>query len=109
MIAVANAASLPPARRRLVTLMQDVNFGRVEGLLVHGGEPVFNPPPRVLREFKPGGENGCRPEAQLRDFELKKEVVALLQYFSQVQNATVHSIEIRHGLPLKATVEEDAA
>ena len=68
MAAVVMAASLPPARRRLVTLMQALNFGRIEGLHVQGGEPDFTPLPRVIR-----------------------------------------SIEVKHGLPFKMTVEEDAA
>ena len=34
----ATKRSLSPARRRLLALLQDLNFGRVEGLVVRGGE-----------------------------------------------------------------------
>ena len=37
--------SLTPARRRLVELMQEVNFGRIERLKVRDWEPVLDPPP----------------------------------------------------------------
>src|SRR5262245_12568756 len=55
-------ASLPPSRRELLRLMQKINFGRIEGLIVHDGNPVLIPPPAVIRELKFGGENGPRPE-----------------------------------------------
>lgn len=42
---VTTKASLTPARRRLLELMQEINFGRIEGLAVRGGEPVLDPPP----------------------------------------------------------------
>jgi len=31
--------------------MQEVNYGRIKGLQVRNGEPVFDPPPDVLRLF----------------------------------------------------------
>jgi len=37
-------AALSPARRRLVELMQEINYGRIERLEVRDGEPVFDPP-----------------------------------------------------------------
>ena len=102
---IVTTASLQPAGERLVRLMQGMNFGRLEGLVVRGGEPVFDPPPRVIREFKPGS-NSKRSEAQLSDFALRKELADLFEYFSRVQNVTIISIEIIHGLPFKVTVEE---
>ena len=47
MTAVPNRTkqSLSPARRRLVELMQEVNFGRIEGLHVRDGEPILEQAP----------------------------------------------------------------
>jgi len=39
-------AALTPARKRLVELMQEVNYGRIEELRVENGEPVFDPRPQ---------------------------------------------------------------
>ena len=54
--------SLSGSRRKLLEIMQEANFARIEGLRVRDGEPVLNPMPRVIREVKFGGENGPRPE-----------------------------------------------
>jgi hypothetical protein len=105
---IVTTASLQPAGERLVRLMQGLNFGRLEGLAVRAGEPVFDPPPRVIREFKPGS-NGKRSESQLSDFALRKELADLFDYFSRVQNVTILSIQVIHGLPFKVEVEEGLA
>ena len=44
--------ALSPARRRLVELMQEVNFGRIESLCVRDAEPLLEPAPRVLRDAR---------------------------------------------------------
>ena len=109
MVQAVTAEALGPDNRHLVAMMQSVNFGRIESLCVRGGKLIMSPPPRVIRDVKIGGENGKRPEAGLQDFALKKEVVELLDQIARLNNATIHSIEIKHGLPFRMTVEEDAA
>ena len=109
MNAVVTAASLPPARRRLITLMQALNFGRIEELAVSQGEPVLDPPPRIVREVKLGGENGPRPESVKEDFLLKAEVRELFAHMEAMGDGVIRCIEVKHGLPFKMTVEEDAA
>ena len=44
--------SLSPARRRLVELMQEVNFGRIKSLRILDGDPTFDP--AVESEWLPG-------------------------------------------------------
>ncbi len=102
-------ASLSPARRRLLELLQQVNFGRVEFLAVQDGEPVFDPPPRVIREIKFGGDNGPRPERDAADFALKAQLVELFRCFDQVGDGTIEVLEIKHGLPFRLMVAEPAA
>jgi hypothetical protein len=104
----ATKASLSPARRRLLELLQQVNFGRVEGLALEGGEPLFDPPPRVVREIKIGGENGPRAELDGTDFRLKAQVVELFQYLDQLGSGTIDVVEIKHGLPFRLIVTEVA-
>jgi hypothetical protein len=89
--------------------MQELNFGQVRGLVVHDGEPVFDPPPRVVREVKFGGDNGPRPETAKGDFTLKAQVRELLAQLEALGDGLVECIEVKHGLPFKMTVEEDAA
>lgn len=56
MIARERITNLSDGRRRLLRLMQDINFGAIEELEIRGGEPMFSPPPRVVREIKFGGD-----------------------------------------------------
>jgi len=98
--------SLSAPRRRLLELMQEINFGRIEGLAVRGGEPVLDPPPRVVREIKFGGENGPRRELGSDDFALKAQAVEFFAHLSRLGDGTVESLEIKHGLPFRMSVEE---
>lgn len=93
---------------RLVELMQDINFGRIEGLVIEGGLPSFDPPPRIVREVKFGGENGPRPELGANDFLLKQHVIDLFTFFGELQNAVIDVLEIKHGLPFRVSVEDAA-
>ena len=73
-------ASLSEARRRLIRLMQNINFGAIGDLEVRGGEPMFSPPPRVVREIKFGGENGPRadPDRHRRSGSPQRHAAPLL-------------------------------
>ena len=103
---VASKADLPPAGGWLVELMQGINFGCILDLAVRGGKPVLDPPPRVVRKLKMGGENSPRPEARSADFALKREVLELFEHLERLGNGVVRCIEIRHGLPVQAEIEE---
>ena len=99
-------SSLSPGRKRLVELMQRVNFGRIEGLAVRDGEPAFDPPPRVVRKLKIGGDNGSRQEMSSTDFALRREVVELIEHLGRLSTGTVRCIEVKYGLPFLVEVEE---
>ena len=65
---------LSEALRKLVEIMQQVCFGRVDDLVVQNGEPVFNPMPRIIREIKLGAESTAGPQPDFADFTLKGRV-----------------------------------
>jgi hypothetical protein len=109
MVTVPSKSALSPARRRLIELMQTINFGRIEDLAVRGGNPVFAPPPRVVREIKIGGDNGPRPERDAANFLLKDQVVELLHHLDHLGYGTVAVLEVKHGLPFRLLVAEAAA
>ena len=106
MVANVTKTSLTPSQQKLLTEMQRINYGRIEGLPVRRGEPVMDPPPRIVREIKFGGENGPRPEAAKADFTLKVQVRDLFAQLEALGDGVIRSIEIKHGLPFRMIVEE---
>lgn len=117
-LSLPHRSSLPPPpprfsqlsapQQRLVRLMQRVNFGRLENLVIRGGQPDFDPPPRVVCEIKFAGENGPRPEEQATDFTLKEQLIDLLAHLDQLKNASVEVLTVKHGLPFSMNVEANA-
>lgn len=102
-------SSLSPQRRRLLELMQRINFGRITNLQIQRGEPQISSTTFIEREVKFGGQNGARPEAQAEDFTLKQELVELFDCLSAIGNGTVRQIDVKHGLPFLMRLDEIAA
>lgn len=98
-------SSLSDSHRRLVELMQRLNFGRIEDLIIRGGEPVFDPAPKVIQKVKIGGENGPRPEVSCEDFLLKKQTIELLETITDLREGMVLAIDVKHGLPFSMEIE----
>jgi hypothetical protein len=102
-------SSLSPARCQLVSLMQRINFGRIDGLLIRSGEPVLDGAerPTVVLEVKLGtdAERGSRPDSSVGDFALKRPVVDLMAQFDRHPNFRIESLAVKHGLPFCAHVE----
>jgi hypothetical protein len=97
---------LSPSRQRLIELLQELNFGRIEGLVVRAGEPVFDPPPRIIREVKFAADNEPRPERLSTNFQLKSQQTELIELLNRFGDGTIESIECRHGIPFRAAVPE---
>ena len=100
--------SLSPARRRLVELMQEVNFGRIEGLDVRDGEPVLEHTPNVLRDIVFGKVNTPNPARGRDDFALKEQLIELFDLFDRERSVTVESLVVQNGLPVRMTVADSA-
>lgn len=99
--------ALSPARQRLVELMQEVNFGRLEGLRVHQAEPLFEPAPRVLRDIVFGKTNTPNPARGKDNFILKEQHIELFDFFDRERSATVESLVVQNGLPVRMTVANE--
>ena len=102
-------SDLPAECRAFLDDMQRLNFGRYENILVCGGQPCLTPKPRRIREIKPGGENAARPEGQLDDFLLKDQVIDFFRHLQAMGNGTILVLEVKHELPFRMQIEEDAA
>jgi len=102
-------SSLTPSQQQLLAEMQRINFGRIFELTVRRGQPVMDPPPRVVREIKFGADNGPRPEVAKADFTLKAQVRDLFAQLEALGDGVIPCIEIQRGLPFRMTVEEVCA
>ena len=100
-------SSLSPARRRLLRLTQQLNFGRIEGLTIRRGEPVLAPMPRIVVEHKFSGENGPRPEVAHNDFALKNQHVDLFRLFDRKGDQNYATLRVMQGVPFSC--EHEAA
>ncbi len=98
-------SGLSEPQSRLVELLQRINFGRIERLLVKSGMPVFDPPPRVIQKLKMGGDNAPRPEVDLQDFWLKRPTIEMLRAIADLGDGVVLSIDVKHGLPFSLEIE----
>ena len=98
-------SNLSAARQALVRLFQSTNFGYIEGLEIRGGEPVFNPAPIVFQEVKLDAGNQPATETDLPDFELRTEVIRLMDELDQLRDGVIERIDFRYGIPRRAMIE----
>ena len=106
MSTVVTKAALTPARQRLIEVMQEVNYGRIEGLEVRDCEPVFKPPPRVVRQIIFGKDNGPNACRATDGFALKKKVAELFEVFNRERSLSIQELVIENGLPVRMTVAD---
>ena len=90
---------LTAAQLRLVLIMSEYQFGRVENMPVRAGQPDLNPEVRVVRVARLGGESSGFKVPTAADFELKQSVCDLLDELARLQNGTIVKLEFRHGMP----------
>ena len=98
--------NLSPSRQRLIELMQETHFGRIEGLVVRNGEPVLDPSPRITRDvlFGTGKDNGAHRARAMPDFALKEQHQQLFQFFDRERSLQIDSLIIQHGLPVRMSL-----
>lgn len=109
MTLIRRTTDLTADERKLVAVMQEINFGRIRDLAVRNGQPVFDPPPLIQWDTKFDGDNGPRNESSLRDFALKKRVAKLIHKLRSMKDGTIVNLEIRQGVPFVMTNEGRAA
>lgn len=97
-------SSLNPGQQRMVEIIEALGFGEIEGLLVRGGSPCYEPQPRIVQAIKLDSEPLGQPDRGQADLTLKKEFEILLDQLSRLRDAIV-DIEVRHSLPFRLVVE----
>jgi hypothetical protein len=104
---VQTKSSLSTPQQRLLETLQKTNYGRIEGLCVRDGQPIFDPRPRIVKDVNLGAvDSGARPELESGDFVLKREHVELFEQLRRFGNGTIDRLEIKGGLPFLLTLEQ---
>lgn len=98
--------SLSPGRKRLVRKVLAIGHGRIEGLQIRNGEPVFNPPPRIVRRAVFGKGKGQHPQLASRNFVLNAQFSWLFRQLGQ-RSFTIQELSITDGLPVQILVVEE--
>lgn len=99
-------SSLSPKWQALVRRMQRLNFGYLHNLSVVDEEP------EMLGEFVSSacyrfpGENGPRPEFQLKDFTLPGELLEFINTLKSLSPIQVFKVQICRGLPVQMEVDD---
>ena len=99
-------ASLSPARRRLVEMMQEINYGRIERLKVENSEPVFDPRPKIVHQVVFGKDDAPNARRARHSFALKKQVAELFEFFDQAQWFLIQELVINDGLPVRMSITD---
>ena len=89
--------------QQLVELMQEINFGRIENLVVRDAEPDVAGA-RVTRDIVFGKDNEPHPTRAKTDFVLKDAHVELFRFISQRGTLTIETLIVQYGLPVRMTV-----
>jgi hypothetical protein len=98
-------STLPPAWRRFLRWLQWIDCGQILCLGVWNGEPVLEPRPRMFRTVKFGSDRGRRDQLMASDFVLRQEHLEMIEELRRLQNGTVLTLDVLHGLPAKMNVE----
>jgi hypothetical protein len=86
-------------RRALIRQCQRLGFGKIVGFVVRDGEPVMTPETEIFLDVKLDGDDSPRPEQDLSDFALGREVVRLFAELDTIRDGVVEHLEVRAGIP----------
>jgi hypothetical protein len=94
-------------RRRLIETMLEMNFGQIEGLHIKAGEPVFDPPPKIIREIVFGKENSVSPHLAKTNFVLKRHVIEMFEVMDGIGDGLIYALAVQNGLPVRMKLEKE--
>lgn len=98
--------SLSHSERYLLQLMQEIHYGRIEGLVIRGGEPVIEQNTKVLKDIKLDLRANRRPIIVDRDYQDKAQVMEMLRQFHRLGDGVVQTLEVHNGLPFRMQIVE---
>jgi len=101
-----SAGSPSPNLRRLLDRMWRLGFGTIRGLHVRAGDPLFDPPPLVVRTVRLAEAATRRRESASADCLLKREQTAFQEQLASIGSGVIDVIKIHDGLPVGLEIIE---
>lgn len=101
---VPSSMDLSPARQALIEMLGHLNYGRLENLGFRAGEPLLDPPMRVVRtlRFGAGEETGC---PSVEEIASRPAVQELLQQMGLLRDGKFLRVEVRACSPVFSEIE----
>jgi hypothetical protein len=100
--------SLSPTKRILVDRAHEVQFGRIENLMIINGEPHFGTETRLIRTITFTGADNRSKSRVADDFPLKRPWIELFDHFALIGDGLIEKIDLKAGMPCFMSVEEPA-
>lgn len=97
-------SSLNPDQRRTVEIIEAVDFGVIERLMIRGGLPCYEPEPRIVQAIKLATEPQRQPDRHNADLSLNKAFENLFNQLGRLPDGFV-DIEIQHNAPFRLVVK----
>ena len=97
--------SRSPERQRLAAMIEEMGFGTIDDLLVVRGQPQFTPKPQCTRVFNLTADDAQPTKRSGREYRLRT-MDALFRCLDTIQERTIVSIVVKHGLPARLSVKE---
>jgi hypothetical protein len=92
-------SELSSARRKLVALLQGIDHGRIEGLIIRDGEPRFEAFPGIVRTFTFGRPPDRALKVRPASFEPKRALKELFAQFDRLRTGVITRLDVKDGLP----------
>lgn len=102
----ATGGLLSPNLSRLLDRMWRLGYGTVRGLHVRAGDPLFDPPPIVVRTVRLSEAGPPRCKSANANFALNREQSALQRELAAIDTGVIDVIKVHDGLPVGLEIHE---
>lgn len=98
---------LTDAEKKLLTLMSEIGFGRIENLEISRGAVALTPESRKVSSASfEHADNIHKASRTDGNFLLTDKHIRFINMLRGIKKGTLHSIQITAGLPVRAEIEE---
>lgn len=98
---------LTDAEKKLLTLMSEIGFGRIENLEISCGVIALTPESRKISSASfEHADNIHKASRTDGNFLLTDKHIRFINMLRGIRKGTLHAIQITAGLPVRAEIEE---